>query len=143
MFKVVPGSCNYTEFFIPEMNLNIVPFPDRAVLKGSNAHYYKVSQVSINLNHFQFSFFHPGGNRKWLLQQSCVLRYWKETTTTSHYCFVGEISQKYFSSRDSESFLTIFFYFIGLIRFCRTEDLANKAEQNDVTTLDSVVEDQK
>ena len=46
MFKIVPGNACYTEFFVPEMNLNIVPLPERAMLKGNNASFYQVEQVS-------------------------------------------------------------------------------------------------
>ena len=45
VFKIVPGSACYTEFYIPEMNLNVVPLPERAVLKGKNASFYQVEQV--------------------------------------------------------------------------------------------------
>ena len=44
-FKIIPGNACYTEFFVPEMNLNIVPFPERALLKGKDASFYKVEQV--------------------------------------------------------------------------------------------------
>ena len=50
MFKIVPGNACYTEFFVPEMNLNIVPLPERAMLKGNNASFYQVEQVSSKLN---------------------------------------------------------------------------------------------
>ena len=51
MFKIVPGNACYTEFFVPEMNLNIVPLPERAMLKGNNASFYQVEQVSkLNQN---------------------------------------------------------------------------------------------
>ena len=45
VFKIVPGSACYTEFYIPEMNLNVVPLPEKAVLKGKNASFYQVEQV--------------------------------------------------------------------------------------------------
>ena len=45
VFKIVPGAACYTEFFVPEMNLNVVPFPEKAVLKGNNASFYSVDQV--------------------------------------------------------------------------------------------------
>ena len=41
----MPGSACYTEFYIPEMNLNVVPLPEKAVLKGKNASFYQVEQV--------------------------------------------------------------------------------------------------
>ena len=45
VFKIVPESPSYTEFHIPEMNINIVPYPEKAELRGKNAPYYKVDQV--------------------------------------------------------------------------------------------------
>lgn len=30
------------------MNINVVPYPDRAVLKGKNAPYYKIEQVKLD-----------------------------------------------------------------------------------------------
>ena len=49
VFKIVPSSSCYTEFFIPEINISIVPRPEGAVLKGENAPYYKVEQVRVFL----------------------------------------------------------------------------------------------
>ena len=46
VFKIVPESPSYTEFHIPDMNINIVPYPEKAELKGKNAPYYKIDQVS-------------------------------------------------------------------------------------------------
>ena len=47
VFKIVPESPSYTEFHIPDMNINIVPYPEKAELKGKNAPYYKIDQVRL------------------------------------------------------------------------------------------------
>lgn len=53
VFKIVPESPSYTEFHIPDMNINIVPYPEKAELKGKNAPYYKIDQEEIESERYK------------------------------------------------------------------------------------------